>query len=77
MFHGIDGNHVFPMLAYMLTADKVQSRYRFDTGAADGIRGIVSIRRSRAYLPELIEPRPPDLPAAMGKRLRVITEGRG
>ncbi len=33
-------------------------------------------RRCQAYLPDLSEPKPPDLPAAAGKRLRVIN-GRG
>jgi len=32
-------------------------------------------RRCQAYLPDLIDPRPPDLPAAEGRRLRVIEGG--
>ncbi len=31
-------------------------------------------RRCRAYLPDLLDPQPPDLPAAMRKRLRVIKQ---
>ncbi len=33
-------------------------------------------RRCRAYLPDLVDPQPPDLPAAAGRRLRVITGGK-
>ncbi len=33
-------------------------------------------RRCQAYLPDLADPRPPDLPASAGKRLRVINGGR-
>lgn len=33
-------------------------------------------RRCQAYLPDLTDPKPPDLPAAVGKRLRVIIGGR-
>jgi hypothetical protein len=33
-------------------------------------------RRCQAYLPDLVDPRPPDLPAALGKRLRVINGGK-
>ena len=33
-------------------------------------------RRCQAYLPDLVDPRPPDLPAAIGTRLRVITGGK-
>ncbi len=33
-------------------------------------------RRCQAYLPDLVDPRPPDVPAAMGKRLRVIEGGK-
>src|SRR5271165_6293795 len=33
-------------------------------------------RRCQAYLPDLVDPRPPDLPAAMGNRLRVIDGGK-
>jgi hypothetical protein len=34
-------------------------------------------RRCRAYLPDLVDPRPPDLLAAAGRRLKVITGGKG
>ncbi len=34
-------------------------------------------RRCQAYLPDLVDPRPPDLPAAMGRRLRLIAGGKG
>jgi len=33
-------------------------------------------RRCQAYLPDMSDPKPPDLPAAEGKRLRVIIGGR-
>ena len=33
-------------------------------------------RRCQAFLPDLVDPRPPDIPAAMGKRLRVIEGGK-
>ncbi len=33
-------------------------------------------RRCQAYLPDLVDPKPPDLPAAVGRRLRVIIGGR-
>jgi hypothetical protein len=33
-------------------------------------------RRCQAYLPDLLDPKPPDLPAAAGKRLRVIDGGK-
>jgi len=33
-------------------------------------------RRCQAYLPDLLDPRPPDLPAAADKRLRVINGGK-
>jgi hypothetical protein len=33
-------------------------------------------RRCQAYLPDLLDPRPPGLPAAAGKRLRVINGGK-
>ena len=33
-------------------------------------------RRCQAYLPDLVDPKPPDLPAAIGKQLRVIEGGR-
>ena len=34
-------------------------------------------RRCQAYLPDLVDPKPPDLPAAVGNRLRVIEGGKG
>ena len=33
-------------------------------------------RRCQAYLPDLVDPRPPDVPAAEGLRLRVIEGGK-
>jgi hypothetical protein len=33
-------------------------------------------RRCQAYLPDLGDPRPPDLPAAIGRQLRVIQGGK-
>ena len=33
-------------------------------------------RRCQAYLPDLLDPRPPDLPATAGKRLRIINGGK-
>jgi hypothetical protein len=33
-------------------------------------------RRCQAYLPDLTEPRPPDLPVAKGSRLRVVVGGK-
>jgi hypothetical protein len=33
-------------------------------------------RRCQAYLPDLIDPRPPNLPAAMGRQLRLIASGK-
>ena len=33
-------------------------------------------RRCQTYLPDLVDPRPPDLPASAGKRLRVINGGK-
>ena len=33
-------------------------------------------RRCQAYLPDLVDPRPPDLPAAEGRRLKVIIGGK-
>ena len=33
-------------------------------------------RRCQAYLPDLVDPRPPDFPAAAGKRLRLINGGK-
>jgi len=33
-------------------------------------------RRCQAYLPDLTEPRPPDLPVAAGRRLRVVSGGK-
>jgi hypothetical protein len=33
-------------------------------------------RRCQAYLPDLGDPRPPDVPAAEGRRLRVIEGGK-
>ena len=35
-------------------------------------------RRCQAYLPDLVDPKPPDLPAAVvGERLRLIKGGKG
>lgn len=34
------------------------------------------VRRCGAYLPDLMDPRPPDLPAALGRRLKVIAGGK-
>ena len=34
-------------------------------------------RRCQAYLPDLADPTPPDLPAAVGRRLRLIAGGKG
>lgn len=34
-------------------------------------------RRCQAYLPDLTEPTPPDLPAAAERRLRLIAGGKG
>ena len=34
-------------------------------------------RRCQAYLPDSVDPRPPDLPAAVGKRFRLIAGGKG
>lgn len=34
-------------------------------------------RRCQAYLPDLVEPRPPDLPTAAGRRLRLVVGGKG
>ena len=33
-------------------------------------------RRCQAFLPDLVDPGPPDLPAAMGRRLRLIAGGK-
>ena len=33
-------------------------------------------RHCQAYLPDLIDPRPPDLPAAAGRRLKLIAGGK-
>ena len=33
-------------------------------------------RRCQAYLPDLTEPKPPDLPSAAGRRLRLIAGGK-
>jgi hypothetical protein len=33
-------------------------------------------RRCQAYLPDLVAPRPPDLPAAVGRRFRLIAGGK-
>ena len=33
-------------------------------------------RRCQAYLPDLNDPKPPDLPAAQGRRLRLIAGGK-
>jgi len=33
-------------------------------------------RRCQAYLADFVDPRPPDLPAAIGQRLRVIKGGK-
>jgi len=33
-------------------------------------------RRCRAYLPDLVDPRPPDLPAAAVRSLRLIVGGK-
>ncbi len=33
-------------------------------------------RRCQAYLPDLVDPRPPDVPAAKGRRLRMIEGGK-
>ena len=33
-------------------------------------------RRCQAYLPDLRDPKPPDLPAAVARRLRVINGGK-
>jgi len=33
-------------------------------------------RRCQAYLPDLVDPKPADLPAAAGKRLHVINGGK-
>jgi hypothetical protein len=33
-------------------------------------------RRCQAYLPDLTEPRPPDLPVAAGRRLGVVSGGK-
>jgi hypothetical protein len=33
-------------------------------------------RRCQAYLPDLVDPRPPDLPVAVARRLRVIDGGK-
>jgi len=33
-------------------------------------------RRCQAYLPDLVDPRPPDVPAAIGQRLRMIKGGK-
>ncbi|MBV8474888.1 MAG: hypothetical protein JO234_15835 [Hyphomicrobiales bacterium] len=34
-------------------------------------------RRCQAYLPDLVDPRPPDLPSAAGRRLRLVVGGKG
>ncbi len=33
-------------------------------------------RRCQAYLPDLVDPRPPDLPTAAGRRLRLVVGGK-
>ena len=33
-------------------------------------------RRCQAYLPDLVDPRPPDIPAAEGRSIRVIEGGK-
>jgi hypothetical protein len=33
-------------------------------------------RRCQAYLPDLVDPRPPDLPTKVGRRFRLIAGGR-
>ncbi len=33
-------------------------------------------RRCQAFLPDLVDPRPPDVPAAEGRRLRMIEGGK-
>ena len=33
-------------------------------------------KRCQAHLPDLTEPRPPDLPVAEGRRLRVVEQGK-
>jgi len=33
-------------------------------------------RRCQAYLPDLVDPKPPDIPVAAGRRLRVIIGGK-
>lgn len=34
-------------------------------------------RRCQAFLPDLLDPEPPDLPAAEGRRLKLIVGGKG
>ena len=34
-------------------------------------------RRCHAYLPDLVDPRPPDLPTAAGRRLRLVVGAKG
>jgi hypothetical protein len=33
-------------------------------------------RRCQAYLPDLVDPQPPDLPAAQGRRLKLVVGGK-
>ena len=34
-------------------------------------------RRCQSYLPDLIDPKPPDIPSAAGRRLKLIVGGKG